>query len=140
MWRQLEQINREDEVTILVTTHLMDEAERCTQLAVMAEGKLLAADTPAALKERIGGDVITITSKQTAEVRMRLRERLGIEAQEMGAQLRIERPRGHEFVPQLIEAVPGLVDSISVGKPTLEDVFIQLTGHRLADEHDPTAA
>jgi ABC-2 type transport system ATP-binding protein len=56
----------------------------------------------------------------------------------VGSVLRLERPRGHEFVPQLIEAAPGLIDSVSVGKPTLEDVFIRLTGQRFTDRGDPT--
>ncbi|HWE97453.1 MAG TPA: ABC transporter ATP-binding protein [Tepidisphaeraceae bacterium] len=137
MWRHLREINQRDGVTVLVTTHLMEEAERCGRLAVLARGRLLAADTPAALKERIGGDVITIASTRPAELRTALRERLGVEAQEIDATLRIERPRGHEFVPQLIEAVPGMVDSVSVGKPTLEDVFIQLTGQRLSEADQP---
>jgi ABC-2 type transport system ATP-binding protein len=137
MWRHLRQINERDGVTVLVTTHLMEEAERCGRLSVLARGRLLAADTPAALKERIGGDVITIASAHPAELRTALRERLGVEAQEVDGTLRIERPRGHEFVPQLIEAVPGMVDSVSVGKPTLEDVFIQLTGQRLSEADEP---
>jgi ABC-2 type transport system ATP-binding protein len=137
MWRHLREINQRDGVTVLVTTHLMEEAERCGRLAVLARGRLLAADTPAALKERIGGDVITIASTRPAELRTALRERLGVEAQEVDGTLRIERPRGHEFVPQLIEAVPGMVDSVSVGKPTLEDVFIQLTGQRLSEADEP---
>jgi ABC-2 type transport system ATP-binding protein len=120
----------------------MEEAEKCSQLAVLANGKLLAADTPAALKQRIGGDVISITSARPADVRSALRQRLGVEAQEVDGMLRIERPRGHEFVPQLIEAAPGMIDSVSVGKPTLEDVFIQLTGHRLSQDQSvaPPAA
>ncbi|HZL37022.1 MAG TPA: ABC transporter ATP-binding protein [Tepidisphaeraceae bacterium] len=134
MWRHLREINQRDGVTILVTTHLMEEADRCTRLAVLAKGRLLAADTPAALKERIGGDVITLTTSTPADLRQALRERLGVEAQEIDSTLRLERPRGHEFIPQLIEAVPGMVDSVSVGKPTLEDVFIQLTGHRLRED------
>ena len=93
----------------------------------------MACDTPAALKERIGGDVITITSRQPEAVRAAILQRLGVEPQQVGAVLRIERPRGHEFVPQLIEAAPGMVESVSVGKPTLEDVFIRLTGQRLAE-------
>ena len=64
----------------------------------------------------------------------RSRDRFGVETQEVDGMLRLERRSGHEFVPQLIEAAPGLVDSISVGKPTLEDVFIQLTGQRFRDE------
>jgi ABC-2 type transport system ATP-binding protein len=140
LWRQLRQINQEDGVTILVTTHLMEEADRCTQLAVLAAGKLLAADTPAALKERIGGDVISIASSRSGEVRVILRDRLGVEAQEMDGILRIERPRGHEFIPQVIEAAPGMIDSVSVGMPTLEDVFIQLTGHRLKNDQPAPAS
>jgi len=81
--------------------------------------------------------VITITTPKPAEVRAILRDRFGIEAQQIDQSLRIERPRGHEFVPQLIEAAPGLVDAISVGKPTLEDVFITLTGSRLQNEPQP---
>jgi ABC-2 type transport system ATP-binding protein len=137
MWRQLRQINQQDGVTILVTTHLMEEADRCSRLAVLAKGKLLAAETPAILKDRIGGDVITIVSNQPAVLAGILRDRLGVEAAEIEGVLRIERAEVHKFVPQLIEAAPGIIDSVSVGKPTLEDVFIQLTGHRLIE--DPVA-
>jgi ABC-2 type transport system ATP-binding protein len=134
MWRHLRQINADAGVTVLLTTHLMEEADRCTRLAVMERGRLLACDTPAALKDRIGGDVITITTSRPAEVRSILHERLGVEAQEVDGSLRLERRAGHQFLPQLIEAAPGLIDSVSVGKPTLEDVFIQLTGQRFRDE------
>ena len=131
LWRNLRQINQEHGVTVLVTTHLMEEAERCSRLAIMEHGRLLACDTPAKLKERIGGDVVTVTTNQPAEVSAVLHARFGVEPQQVDQTLRIERPRGHEFVPQLIEAAPGLIDSVSVGKPTLEDVFITLTGQRL---------
>lgn len=133
LWQQLRSINQDRGVTVLVTTHLMEEADRCTRLAIMERGRLLACDTPAALKERIGGDVITLATAKPTEVRAILHEKLGIEAQDVEGALRFERNRGHEFVPQVIEAVPGLVDSVSVGKPTLEDVFIQLTGQRLRE-------
>jgi ABC-2 type transport system ATP-binding protein len=134
MWKHLRQINADQGVTVMLTTHLMEEADRCTRLAVLAEGKLLACDTPAALKARIGGDVITLTTTRPAELRAALADRLGIEAQEIDGSLRIERQRGHELIPQLIEAAPGLVDSVSVGKPTLEDVFISLTGRKLSED------
>ena len=130
LWRALAEV-REAGVTVLVTTHLMDEADRCDRLAVMANGRLLACDTPAALKERIGGDVISVQSRDPAGLAARLQGELGVTVERLDDVLRFERPRGHEFVPRVIEAAPGLVESISVGKPTLEDVFIRLTGQRL---------
>ena len=134
LWRQLRHVTAGGAVTVLITTHLMEEADLCSRLAVMRQGRILACDTPAALKERIGGDVITLTTREPAALRDALRERLGVEASEVDGTLRLERPRGHEFIPQVIEAAPGLVDSVSVGKPTLQDVFIHLTGHRLGGD------
>jgi ABC-2 type transport system ATP-binding protein len=133
MWTQLRAV-RDANVTVLLTTHLMEEAEHCTRLAIMADGKLLACDTPAALKQRIGGDVIMITSRSPDQLQNMLRRQLGVEPERVGDTVRLERERGHEWVPRVIEAAPGLVESVSVGKPTLEDVFIHLTGRRLAAE------
>jgi ABC-2 type transport system ATP-binding protein len=137
MWAYLERVRKQNGVTVLLTTHLMDEADRCDRLAVFDRGKLLACDSPSALKDRIGGDVITLATKQPDAVRTGLRERLGVTDDQINAVdgvIRMERARGHEFVPQLIEALPGLVDSVSVGRPTLEDVFIDLTGRKLHDD------
>jgi ABC-2 type transport system ATP-binding protein len=133
LWQALRDIQASG-VTILLTTHLMDEADRCSRLAILTAGKLVSCDTPAAMKERIGGDVISVTSFNMEALKAKVQERLGVQLTEMDGVLRTERPRGHEFVPQLIEAAPGLVESISVGKPTLEDVFIDLTGKRFRDD------
>jgi ABC-2 type transport system ATP-binding protein len=138
MWAYLMRVRKENGVTVLLTTHLMDEADRCDRLAVFDQGKLLACDSPSALKDRIGGDVITLATKQPTAVRSGLRDRLHVgdeSVKELGGTIRLERPRGHEFVPQLIEALPGLIDSVSVGRPTLEDVFIDLTGRALHGEN-----
>lgn len=127
-------------VTVLLTTHILEEAEDASRVAIMRGGRLLACDAPVALKERIGGDVITVTSPRPEAVRDALRQRLAAEADLVDGVLRLERPRGHEFVPQLIEAAAGLVDSVSVGKPTLQDVFIRLTGQRFAADEAPDVA
>jgi ABC-2 type transport system ATP-binding protein len=134
LWRYLTDVQANQGVTVLLTTHLMDEADRCSRLAILDRGKLAACDSPAALKERIGGDVICLTTRQAAEVAEIVRGKFGLSAEALDGMVRFERRRGHEFVPQLIEALPGLIDSVSVGKPTLEDVFIQATGRLFRDE------
>ena len=130
MWQALGHVRRQDGVSILLTTHLMDDAERCENLAILDNGRLAAQGSPSQLKQLIGGDVITLTSRDPAGVCAALRERLNVAAEQVEQTVRIERPRAHEFVPQLVEALPGLVESVSIGKPTLEDVFIHVTGHR----------
>ena len=134
LWGHLRRISGAGGVTVLLTTHILEEAEGASRVAILERGKLLACDTPERLKERIGGDVISVATKDPQAVRAALQQRLGVEATVVDATVRLERPRGHEFVPQLIEAVPGLADSVSVGKPTLQDVFIRMTGQRFAAE------
>ncbi len=137
MWRFLNEVRSQDGVTILLTTHLMDEGDKCDRLAILEQGQLRACDTPATLKERIGGDVITLITHDPAALKTALRERLNIDAQPLDNIVRIERPRAHEFIPHLVESLPGLIDSVSLSKPTLEDVFINVTGHRFKDEEPP---
>jgi ABC-2 type transport system ATP-binding protein len=137
LWKSLVEIQASG-VTVLLTTHLMDEADRCTRLAILQAGTLIACDTPAALKERIGGDVISIVSSDPGALAQLLKEKLDLQSDLVDGVLRIERSRGHELVPRIIEAAPQRVDSISVGKPTLEDVFIRLTGKRFRDGQGDT--
>lgn len=130
LWHYLQEIQREDGVTILMTTHLMDEADKCGRLAIMDKGSLLACDSPAALKSTLGGDVITLSTTDPQRAKELIEQRFGITPEPIDRTLRIQRERGHEFIPALIGALPEMVESVSVGKPTLEDVFIHFTGHR----------
>jgi ABC-2 type transport system ATP-binding protein len=136
LWRYLRDIRERENVTILVTTHLMDEAEHCDRIGFMDAGRLAACDTPANLKNRIGADVITMTpiGADPGPLAAAVRERFGVQVEEVDASLRIERERGHEFIPALVEAFPGQIRSVSLGKPTLEDVFIHVTGHTFKDQ------
>ena len=137
MWRSLKEVRDRDDVTILVTTHLMDEGDRCNRLAIMDRGRIVATGTPNQLKDRIGGDVITLTSDDPAALRGSLTRRFtDVTIEQVNGTLRIERHRAHEFIPQLVEAAPGMIRSVSIGKPTLEDVFIHLTGHGFKDQSD----
>lgn len=122
-----------DGVTVLLTTHLMEEADRCDRLALLDRGRLVALDAPAALKEQVGGDVVSVTAREPEQLRGKIEKRFSVKTSLVDHTLRIERPRGHEFIPDLVEAFPGEIDAVSVGKPTLEDVFIHLTGHRFEE-------
>jgi ABC-2 type transport system ATP-binding protein len=139
LWTILREIQSDGDVTILLTTHLMDEGDRCNRLAILDRGKLTACDTPLALKERIGGDVLTLTCNEPpglAATAAAIGQKFGVEVRQVDNTLRLEHRSGHLFVPQLIEALPAMIASVSLGKPTLEDVFIRLTGHgfRAAEE------
>lgn len=132
LWDHLQELRASDGITVLVTTHLMDEAERCDRLAILDQGKVAALGSPDALKAEIGGDVISIESPEPERLRADLKARFGLAASLVDSTLRLERREGHTFIPQLIEAFPGAVRSVSLGKPTLEDVFIHHTGRKFA--------
>ncbi len=133
-------VRDQEQVTILVTTHLMEEAERCDRLAVLNLGKLVALGTPAELKHEIGGDVILLDTRDPESLAHRLRERFTVEAAVISGKVRLERENGHRFVTEVVEAFPGEIDSVSVSKPTLEDVFIHRTGHRFWTDANPERA
>ena len=139
LWQYLQILRDEEHVSVLVTTHLMEEAERCDRLAIMNEGNLVALGTPAELKSEIGGDVILLDSaRDAAMLADHIRSRFDVEAVVLGNQVRIEREGGHRFVPDLVEAFPGEIQAISVSKPALEDVFIHRTGHKFWSENGET--
>jgi ABC-2 type transport system ATP-binding protein len=135
LWQYLQMLRDEEHVSVLVTTHLMEEAERCDRLAIMNEGNLVALGTPAELKSEIGGDVILLDAANDAGLlAAHIRSRFRVETTVLGNQVRIERESGHRFVPDLVEAFPGEIQAISVSKPALEDVFIHRTGHKFWSE------
>ena len=127
----LRELRDRDGVTSLLTTHLMDDADRCDRVGILDDGKLVTLGTPVDLKAKIGGDVIMIHCVQPASLATRANERFACKAAVMDGAVRIERDGGHELVPRLIEAFPGEIDSVTVGKPTLDDVFLYHTGRRL---------
>jgi ABC-2 type transport system ATP-binding protein len=137
LWQYLRTLRDEDGVSVLVTTHLMEEAGHCDRLAILNAGKLVALGHPAELKESIGGDIVTLDTHSTAEAEslaVHLAARFGIAPTVMGTSLRLEHEGGHRFVTEAIEAFPGTIHGIRVQKPSLEDVFLQRTGHRFWQE------
>lgn len=136
LWRYLQILRDEEKVTVIVTTHLMDEAERCDRLAILNEGKLVALGTPTELKQEIGGDVILFDAKDPESLAGRIQARYNLDAQVLGGQVRMERENGHRFITDVVESFPGEIQAVSVSQPSLEDVFIHRTGHRFWTEQD----
>ena len=130
----LEHLRSEEGVTILLTTHILEEAERCDRLGILHQGKLVALGTPGELKSQVGGDVVVIHSHTAEELREKIRLRFGHESLLVDGNLRLEIPQGHEFARSVVNAFGREVETLCFGKPTLEDVFIHLTGSRLWDE------
>lgn len=137
LWLYLRTLRDQEGVTILVTTHLMEEAEHCDRLAILNEGHLVALGSPAELKAKIGGDVITLetsTPEQAAQLAASLADRFRVQPVVVDRVVRVEREQGHRFAAEVVEAFPGLIQAVSVAKPSLEDVFIDRTGHRFWNE------
>jgi ABC-2 type transport system ATP-binding protein len=112
----------------------MEEAERCDRIGFIHQGGLVAVGAPAELKGEIGGDVVVVETPDPERMRMRIQQRFGCEPRLVDGVLRVELPRGHEFVREVVEAFPGDIRSVTFGKPTLEDVFVHLTGERFWSE------
>ena len=138
LWQYLQILRDQEHVSVIVTTHLMEEAERCDRLAILNEGNLVALGTPAELTREIGGDVVLLEARDPEKLAERIRTRFHVESTVMGAHVRLEIENGHRFVPDVVEAFPGEIQALSVSKPTLEDVFIHRTGHKFWNE-EPAA-
>jgi ABC-2 type transport system ATP-binding protein len=116
--------------TVLVTTHILDEAEHAARLAILNEGHLVAAGTPGELKSEIGGEVIHIKARDTERAMELLRSRFHVAPDMVDGQIRVEWPCAHRHLPELFEAMKDDIISTKVGQPTLEDVFVHHTGTR----------
>jgi len=134
LWRYLHRLRDEENVTIVVTTHILEEADSCDRLGILDGGKLIAADSAEKLKESVGGDCVIIRCFSPEELKLKIENRWNIPVQIYNGELRIEHQRSGNFVGELMESYSESIDQISLGKPTLEDVFVKLTGHRFWDD------
>jgi ABC-2 type transport system ATP-binding protein len=126
----LADLRERDGLTIVLTTHHMEEAERCDRIGVLDQGRLVAIAPPGELKSRVGGDVVVIHAADADALRQKIEQRMRIKAALVEGTVRVERPRGHEFVRDVVEAFGADIELVSFGKPTLEDVFVHLTGRK----------
>jgi ABC-2 type transport system ATP-binding protein len=137
LWQYLEQVRDSEGVTVVLTTHLLEEAQRADRIAIMHRGELAALDTPAALQAAVGGDAITIRTADPPKLSAMIEQQLNTPAKVVDGFVRLEQSNGHQWIPRLVEAFAEQIESITLGKPTLEDVFIHFTGHRFWSDSQP---
>jgi ABC-2 type transport system ATP-binding protein len=132
IWEHVRRLRDEVGITVFMTTHYMNEAENCDRIAVIDHGKIQALDTPAALKQLLGGDVIIVAGDR--ELQHDIAARYGVRVQEVGGEFHFQVTRGAEFVPRVVVDFDDRVRSIQVKQPSLDDVFLFLTGRVIREE------
>jgi ABC-2 type transport system ATP-binding protein len=128
LWEYIDNLRTTQAVTVLLTTHILDEADRCDRLLLLHQGHIVAEGTPTQLKSRIGGDVVVLEVADLAGMQEQLAARFGADSRIVDGALRVEIANGHRFITEVVEAFPGAIQSVALHKPTLEDVFLDETG------------
>ncbi|HET9215734.1 MAG TPA: ATP-binding cassette domain-containing protein [Terriglobia bacterium] len=132
IWKHVRKLRDEVGTTVFMTTHYMDEAENCDHIAIIDHGKIQAIDTPANLKRSIGGDTIVVGGDDG--LLEELKARYKVDVQKTGGEFQFQMPSGAEFVPKIVSDFAGRIRSIQVKQPSLEDVFLRLTGRAIRDQ------
>ena len=134
LWDFLLSLNRDKKITILVTTHLMEEAEKCSRLVIMDHGKIIAEGDPGALKASVGAGRVFVGTSEPQAVSEMITKRFQLSSMFCDGGLQIEHPMPRDFVLDLIDAFPERMHFFSVRQPSLEDVFLKKTGRSFEDE------
>ena len=136
IWRYIAQLQEREEITIFMTTHYMDEAEFCDRIAIMDQGKIVVLDTPEALKAQVGADRVRIQTEDDDAAIAALAEHFDVEATISEGAVTFFVPSGEEFVPRLFAELGIAIHSVSVSRPTLDDVFMSHTGTTIRDAEE----
>jgi ABC-2 type transport system ATP-binding protein len=134
IWEYILELRKRENITVFLTTHYMDEATVAERIAIIDYGKIIALDTPDALKRMVGGDIVTLKTENAEAAVAEIRQKYNIEAQQDSEGVFFEVQNGEEFIPILINNFKSGLYSISVRRPTLDDVFMKLTGHEIREE------
>ncbi len=138
LWDDLEALRQQEGITVVLTTHFMEEAERCDRVGILGQGRMIALGTPRDLKQTVGQDVITIETSDPDRLRRNIESTFDVDPKVLDGVLRIESTEGQYLMAKVYNKFRIEIDSITLGKPTLEDVFIQHTGTRFQTEKNST--
>jgi ABC-2 type transport system ATP-binding protein len=134
LWEFIERLPKEHGVTIFMTTHYMEEAEVCDRIAIIDKGRIIASGTPQELKKTVGGDVIYLRTTDNAQAIAEIRERFDLDASEKDGEIFTSALKGEACIPEIIRALGERVLSVRMQRPTLNDVFLKLTGKEIREE------
>ncbi|MFJ4200808.1 ATP-binding cassette domain-containing protein [Streptomyces sviceus] len=137
IWEHLHRLRAEQEITVFLTTHHLEEAEHCDRMAIMDRGQLVVEGTPAGLKGVVGADLVVLRTGDDDEAARAVRERFGIEAEAGADGVRLRTPDGAGFVPRLCAELTVPVHAVTVTPPTLDDVFLHYTGRTIREADGP---
>lgn len=140
LWEDLKRLQSTTAVTVVLTTHLMEEADRCDRLAILHEGRLVREGAPDALKESVGTEIIHIEADDPAALAKAIQDRFQLSPRLSMGTLRLEKADAHKLVPGLMEAFAGAIRSVRVSRPSLEDVFLKATGTQFQEAARETEA
>jgi ABC-2 type transport system ATP-binding protein len=133
IWDFILQLRQQQKLTIFLTTHYMDEAENCDRISVIDQGHIIALDTPEKLKDSLGGDVVTLTAEDNLKAANELKEKFDVFPEIQNGHVRFNVPHGEMFLPKFMQNFKSSLISIGINRPTLDDVFLKLTGRAIRD-------
>jgi ABC-2 type transport system ATP-binding protein len=139
MWTYLAELREHEDITVFLTTHYLDEAEHCDRIAIISDGRIVALDTPAALKASVGADRVQLRTGDDEAAIAALRDKFGLDASMHAGMVTVSVSGGEQFVPRLFAELGIPINAVSVSRPTLDDVFVTYTGSTIA-EADKTGA
>ncbi|MDO8569020.1 MAG: ATP-binding cassette domain-containing protein [Dehalococcoidales bacterium] len=134
IWDYVLELRKQHSLTIFLTTHYMDEAENCDRITIIDHGRIIALDTPDKLKDAMGGDVVTLKAGDNDAAALELKEKFGVTPAIQNGTITFSTPQGEKFLPRLIGTFQSPLLSIGVRRPTLDDVFLKLTGRAIREE------
>jgi ABC-2 type transport system ATP-binding protein len=134
LWEHIRALRRQENLTIFMTTHYMDEAENCDRIAIIDHGQIVALDTPNGLKDMVGGDLVTLQAENNGAAVQELKERYNISAEVQDGMVVFSVPRGEEFIPEFVRGFNNRLLSVGVRRPTLDDVFLKVTGRVIREQ------